>query len=508
MNRILKIMTAVALFSFSSSFSTTTHAQDAEYNLIRKHYTVNDDGTVDIRYRKELKLLRNRAITAYADKGETFILYNPAIDQLTINESYTIRKDGSRVQTPANAFIDQLPSQCENCGRYNGIRERVVVHTALEYDCIIVLDYTIRRKTDYVTTREILNQDCPVKRYEFIVDIAKSKQNNLISFVYDGNGAKVKSLNDGHTYHIVATQLPQTYVDRYLPAPEQLYAHVEFTYGHRYVSDSQYDNDKLPEAENLITELFENDKVAYMTHIRDYVVDNIITNNIPEELTGYSCATPSETFRSNCGTPADKRRLAVALLNQAGFVARLEGNTANVSLTDAGTQRAYRLSLNDKSAPLPIDADNSTKSTINVNQDLIWSGVSLGATYNKMTLPSEAGAFKINITRLAPSRKAPLQVRNVNEKYHYTIMTSRTPKKLLVNPIDIQYTKKGIGTIRICIKQLSNGLIDVVRELELHVDNNIVTPKQYKDFRQMMLDWNQYNSVIIRSDLGRPIMGN
>ncbi len=115
MKKTFKIIIAVVLFSvFSSSFSVS-YAQDAEYNLIRRTFTINSDGTMDISYRKEIKLLRNRAITAYADKGETFILYNPAIDKLTINESYTIRKDGSRVQTPANAFIDQLPIQCVNC---------------------------------------------------------------------------------------------------------------------------------------------------------------------------------------------------------------------------------------------------------------------------------------------------------------------------------------------------------------------------------------------------------
>ncbi|MBP5189289.1 MAG: DUF3857 domain-containing protein, partial [Bacteroidales bacterium] len=112
MNRIFRILTAVVLFSVFSSPFSVSYAQDAEYNLIRRTYKINSDGTMDISYRKEIKLLRNRAITAYADKGETFILYNPAIDELRINESYTIRKDGSRVQTPANAFIDQLPSQC------------------------------------------------------------------------------------------------------------------------------------------------------------------------------------------------------------------------------------------------------------------------------------------------------------------------------------------------------------------------------------------------------------
>ena len=108
MKKLTKILICASLF-FNFHFSIM--AQDAEYQLIRRTYTVNNDGSLDIRFRKEIKLIRNRAFTAYADKGETFILYNPAIDELTINESYTIRPDGSRVQTPPNAFVDQLPSQ-------------------------------------------------------------------------------------------------------------------------------------------------------------------------------------------------------------------------------------------------------------------------------------------------------------------------------------------------------------------------------------------------------------
>ena len=73
------IITISAIALFLSFISSTTFAQDAEYNLIRRTYKVNNDGSLDISYRKEIKLIRNRAITAYADKGETFILYNPSI---------------------------------------------------------------------------------------------------------------------------------------------------------------------------------------------------------------------------------------------------------------------------------------------------------------------------------------------------------------------------------------------------------------------------------------------
>ena len=182
---ILTIITAV--------FAITAMAQtqpDAEYNLIRRSYKLNNDGSMDIRYRKEIKLLRNRAITAYADKGETFITYNPAFETLTINECYTIMADGTKVVTPQNAFVLQLPSECTECGRLNDIREMAIVHTALEYNCTIVLDYTLHRESSLLVERFNLNQDCPVKRYEI-------------------------RYADGHTQ--IENNLPQTINDPYIP---------------------------------------------------------------------------------------------------------------------------------------------------------------------------------------------------------------------------------------------------------------------------------------------------
>ena len=159
------ILTSIILLATVAAFAQNKQP-DAEYNLIRRSYKVNSDSTMEIRFRKEIVLLRNRAITAYADKGETFITYNPAFESLTINECYTVRPDGSKVTTPQNAFILQLPSECTDCGRLNELREMAIVHTALEYNCTIVLDYTLHRNSTRLSERFNLNQDCHVKRYE------------------------------------------------------------------------------------------------------------------------------------------------------------------------------------------------------------------------------------------------------------------------------------------------------------------------------------------------------
>ena len=94
---------------------TTATAQqpDAIYKLLRYEWTVNADGTTDYHYRHEVQILRNRALTAYADKGETFVVYNPDIEELTVNEVYTLQK-GNRIKeclvvsTGKNCFLAQI----------------------------------------------------------------------------------------------------------------------------------------------------------------------------------------------------------------------------------------------------------------------------------------------------------------------------------------------------------------------------------------------------------------
>ncbi len=499
MMKIFKILTATALlYAFSFTFSAS-HAQDAEYNLIRRTYKVNGDGTMDISFRKEIKLLRNRAITAYADKGETFILYNPAIDELRINESYTIRKDGSRVQTPPNAFIDQLPSQCQDCGRYNGIRERVVVHTALEYDCIIVLDYTIHHRGDLLDETILFAEDCPVKEYEVIVDAPAGSLFSAYSI-----DKKVKRINDEHYIHLVAKNLPQKSIEGYQPDDRAIYPYVQFIYGQDPYTIIAMAWENLPEADYLLGELYEKDPVTYATNIRDYVADNVHTTDFPLFLVNYEVAPAKTTFLSNCGTPRDKEWLTVALLRQAGFFAEDKENNGLISFNvkENGMDLSYTLSTHDK-RPARLDgAAVDEQRTIEIEQIIPWQGENLGGGYSRMTLPTERGSINIDPARLTSNRKAPLQVRNCNEKYHYTIQNAGT---MVGKPVNISRTVSGLGSIKISIKPSGNGAIDVVRELNIDVPYGIVMPKQYKAFRKMMQDWTTSKTVTVRAENGRPV---
>ena len=461
------VLTTITLaFAFSALAQTQP---DAEYNLIRRIYKVNKDGSMDIRFRKEITLLRNRAITAYADKGETFITYNPEFESLTINECYTLTPDGKKVETPKNAFVEQLPRECTDCGRLNGIREMAIVHTALEYNCTIVLDYTIHRNSSLLVQQFNLHQDCPVKRYE-------------IRFA------------DGHTQ--IEHNLPQTINDPYMPAKKGY--DVEFQLGDKPIYTAEKE---LPAAQTLLSDLKKNNPKEHVTAIRDWVVDYVHLNTIDPSHTQYAMTPAHDVFASNCGTAIDKTGLLAALLNQAGFQASIIDNSLNVfgdrplEVEVSIEGKAYRLNATQKSPLMTeaekTDAQNVANAPIYIDRHLEWQPDTLADGYARITLPNEKQGLHINPSLLAPSRTSDLQASVIPEYYHYT-MDLPKGAKLIGGDVNIEYTNN-VGSINIIIKQKKNRLL-VTRSLRLR--KAVITSVDYPAFRQLMLDWNGYKELV------------
>lgn len=461
MKKILSIIILAALSA--GAFAQNYGQPDAEYLLIRRSYKTYPNGSMDIRYRKEIKLIRNRAITAYADKGETFITFNPAFENVKINEAYTIMADGTRVETPSNAFVLQLPSECTDCGRYSGIRELAIVHTALEYNCTIVLDYTIQRKSALLSEMFDLNQDCPVRRYEI-------------------------RYADGHTQ--ILEDLPQTVNDPYMPAKKGY--DVMFQLGDKPVYTAE---SGLALARNLLASLKKDDDLATIAAIRDWVVDDVHLNPINPARVNYVMTPASEVYLSNCGTYIDKTGLLAALLGEAGYPAKIIDNSISVfgdkplevEVTVGG--QAYRLSATQKGALL-TNAQREAKEKkgiepVYIDRALEWKPDTLVDGYYRFTLPEESVGLKINPALLAPHRTSDLQASTASEFYHYTI---DLPKgvKLLGDEIDIDYSIPNVGAVSVIVKQKGTKLL-ITRRLNLR--KNVVTSAEYASFRRIMTDW-------------------
>ena len=459
-----KITFLLLVFSFYFLVSPASAQQpDAEYNLIRRSYKVNGDGTMDIRIRKEIKLIRNRAITAYADKGETFIEYNPAFENLTVNVCYTLLPDGTKVQAPRNAFINQLPSSCVDCGRYNGIREMAIVHTGLEYNCVIVLDYTLHRKSGVLTERFNTQMDCPVKRFEIVHP-------------------------DGHKQ--VLTDIPQTMDDPYMPAKKGF--DVEFQIGPipQYTAETS-----LPAAHKVIEKLKKDDQTATIAALRDWVVDAVVLNPIDPARVNYAMTPAAQVFQQNCGTAIDKTGLLAAMLNEAGFKATIVNESISifgdrpleVEVTLDG--KAYRLAATDKR---PLSTLSTQDEPVYIDRKLEWTPDTLVDGYFRITLPKEKEVFNINPALLPPSRKSDVQVIVAPQFIHYTMELPKNAK-LLGGNVEIEYTLPEVGSINIIVKQKGKRLL-ITRSLNLR--KAVITQREYNDFRRIMIDWNSYRELL------------
>ena len=501
------IIIFLAFFSFQFPGYNSVHAQttekpDAVYKLIRQHYTVRRDGTTEYNYRKELTLLRNRAITAYADKGETFIVYNPAFQSLTINECYTVRKDGSRVQTPKRAFVEQLPADCESCGRFNNLVELAIVHTALEYDCTIVLDYTITSQTDILQQKIQLTQDCPVDKYEIIIDHPYDME---LLYRLEANGADIKQPADKHTLHIVADNLHQTYGDHYLPPAETIYPTLWFSNRASVSPDMQQVRGKLVDAIPLInSERVRIRKLGNLTQhqrnlllveaLRNYVADNIRCNNLPPSLLNHRSAEAAEVWQSGCGTPYEKAKTLAALLQQAGFYAYATVNEEN--LLTADNKRFSLVGSGDGTVSVAVDDEQLQLSATQQTQHGTPKSSPLHPKeingFVVYTIPPDDCPVNINPANLPSQRTTPLQAARCDETYTYKLAEQ---KHILLKPVQLDYTVEGLGSISICIKQ-NGDHSEVVKHLTLEKD--IIEPEQYQDFRRMMIDWNQYNTVYLK----------
>ena len=325
-----KLIIIVTIICTALSVLAKAPEKDAVYHLISESYTLNADGSTEFRKRVELQIFTRMTFDEF---GETFITYNPDFQELIINEAYTIRKDGSKVETPANAFNPMLPESCTKCERLNGIRTMVVTHTALEYDAVIVLDYTIRSKNFFLQElmeKVDLQEEVPVEKYVVSVTTPDYKPAN---FVLNGKLSYTETENTDKgmkTTVITFTNLPEYPTDEYIFPGD--YKAVTFytmdeTWGligkiAQQNSMQKFDNQKITDFfRSRFTEgMSDIDKILY---VRDYIHDNIRTNNLNAKVLNYMFASPKQVWESNCALPMEKNILLADVLQSLGNDAQL-----------------------------------------------------------------------------------------------------------------------------------------------------------------------------------------
>lgn len=187
----------IGVLALLLSMALTAQATpEARFGKLSKTYTLHADGSQELRVQKELTLYTHAAMNSLY--GETFIVYDPHYQQLEIHDSYTRQKDGTIVRTPANAFVEVLPSAAANAPAYNRLKEMVVVHTGLELGATICLDYSIKSQAGYLPELDIC---CPIKELspidEFTCRIEVPEGKTLHYELLNASSRPVETHQDG-----------------------------------------------------------------------------------------------------------------------------------------------------------------------------------------------------------------------------------------------------------------------------------------------------------------------
>lgn len=309
---------------------------DAVYNLISKSFTLNEDGSSDYRERKELKIYSTMTFDLF---GETFIDYNPDFQTLTINEAYVLRKDGSKVETPQNAFNPMLPDNCTSCERLNQIRQMVVTHTALENEATIVLDYSIH--SDNFFFRDLfenvqISENVAVERYEIKVSVPDDTPLSWKLNIGEINYEKSQSVANGRrVMEWMFYDVPSSATEEYLfktAVPNLAFSSTNNLESPLFAIFRQQAFNEFEQPE--IFSFFKNlvsDKSSDMDKIlavRDYIASNISEKSIKPQLINYLFASPQWVWTTNCALPVEKDMLLAGVLKSLGFTAQLafDGN--------------------------------------------------------------------------------------------------------------------------------------------------------------------------------------
>lgn len=505
-----KITTFLAILMFAAEALVIAQQPDAEYKLLSRKYEIKNDGNMVYNYRKELKLNSQRAF--FSIYGESFIVYNPEFQTLKINEAYTLRADGSRVDAPKNAFVEQLPSACADCGYYNTFREMVVVHTALEKGATIVLDYTITSKPGVLLDKIVFAEDAPVTKY--VVSVKVPSAGNL-NYAVKNPSAKVALKQVGSQFTWTGTNLPQTTAEPYAPAADKLYPVL-------YLSTMDDLDNMLPTDFSLPTTAGDfvadlgGDELDRAKKINEHVVRNLRLNNVSLTQTGLRFRNASEVWNANCGNAFEKTLLLNGLLQLAGFQPKVafrydtlkcNGKDFYFPLSEYVTfdflDQKYELSATHSGKLEPVGKSlNSKLVAVEDNYTLTAEGKTLKCSgkkgnvelhqlaegYYSLTLERPLGVFGMMPGLLVGKRTVPLVCGTAKEVYRYTVMLPKNVR-WVGKPIDVTVNKP-FGYMQIKMVQKDNKL-EVVRSLSL--TESEIPVAQYNDFKAMLLKWSDEN---------------
>jgi len=328
------IRTALAALLFLAA-SVTLQAQedatdtcDAVYEDILHEYVLQSDGTVVYNYAHKLKLLTPFAFTrAY---GESFITYNPTWQKLDVLRSVTRMRDGTKVESPYNAFNEVLPRYAHAGGPFTDLKEMVVTHTGIEAGAVVDFAYKITTKPGMFPG---LMGAVRCGEREHIVHMfirIKVPRGTDLAWAFARDDTPVTVTEDGEytVYTWERNHIPMIEDEEAQP-PLSHYAPVLYfsTVGYDALpphvlggtQDAPLPAPAMAEVERVQAEV--PDMLARALELRRWVATRIGGMNGPLDILGFHARPPAETVLSNVGSSLDRAVLLAQMCRAAGIEA-------------------------------------------------------------------------------------------------------------------------------------------------------------------------------------------
>lgn len=510
---------------------------EAEFRKLSKTYTLRADGSQELRVQKELTLFTHAAMNGLY--GETFIVYDPEFQELTIHESYTRQKDGTVIKTPSNALVEVLPSSAANAPAYNHLKEMVVVHTGLELGATIYLDYSIVSKAGYLPELDVC---CPVKELspvkEFIfrlnVPAGKSVRYELLNasakpVIAQGNGMKsfIWTLKDvaprPYAYpsgrgnlglvQAVASGMMPVFVASTWPGYTEAvkYLQEQFAVGNTSVVEG-----KVAE----LTQGLEGNPQAMRNAIANYMAGlyQLGHCNVSLQDAGYRLRPASEVITSAYGTQAELVNLDVTLQRAAGLEAEVAVCALRPSVDgNRGLATVMSLVCQSKKMPEKVALTGTEEACLQPFMTIT------DLQGKKLMLESYLGAKEVRTTDTLEVKSDKLQEladgwgivplsdpTPVRSLYAYAGNTSISEKILLPRTVDcaletIVRLPEGMKWSGHADKEISNACGKVVFSYKavkggvkvtrsIRIDRQLQTPANYKELYALLSEWRDANN--------------
>lgn len=510
---------------------------EAEFRKLSKTYTLRADGSQELRVQKELTLFTHAAMNGLY--GETFIVYDPEFQELTIHESYTRQKDGTVIKTPSNALVEVLPSSAANAPAYNHLKEMVVVHTGLELGATIYLDYSIVSKAGYLPELDVC---CPVKELspvkEFIfrlnVPAGKSVRYELLNasakpVIAQGNGMKsfIWTLKDvaprPYAYpsgrgnlglvQAVASGMMPVFVASTWPGYTEAvkYLQKQFAVGNTSVVEG-----KVAE----LTHGLEGNPQAMRNAIANYMAGlyQLGHCNVSLQDAGYRLRPASEVITSAYGTQAELVNLDVTLQRAAGLEAEVAVCALRPSVDgNRGLATVMSLVCQSKKMPEKVALTGTEEACLQPFMTIT------DLQGKKLMLESYLGAKEARTIDTLEVKSDKLQEladgwgivplsdpTPVHSLYAYAGNTSISEKILLPRMVDcaletIVRLPEGMKWSGHADKEISNACGKVVFSYKavkggvkvtrsIRIDRQLQTPANYKELYALLSEWRDTNN--------------